>query len=61
MNYPQTRKSFIQEVTQTIQQLHSYSVPEVIAIDLQGGNEDYFNWVTAETEKLSSRKNNPEL
>jgi periplasmic divalent cation tolerance protein len=45
----QTRKSLVAEVTQQIKSLHSYSVPEVVAMDITAGNSDYLNWISAET------------
>jgi periplasmic divalent cation tolerance protein len=32
-------------VTEKILELHSYSLPEVIALDVEGGNSQYIDWV----------------
>lgn len=36
------------EVEAAIQQLHSYEVPEIIALPVVTGSTDYLNWVTQE-------------
>jgi len=28
-----------------VKSAHSYSVPEIIALPIIGGNEDYLNWI----------------
>lgn len=37
-----------------IKHLHSYSVPEIIALPLQQGNPQYFNWIEQVTVTASS-------
>jgi len=44
-----TRKSLVVAVTEAVKSLHSYSVPEVIALDLVGGNNAYLEWVVGNT------------
>ncbi len=46
-----TRTSLVPELTAAIRALHSYSVPEVLAlpIDDKLGNLEYLAWVRAET------------
>jgi periplasmic divalent cation tolerance protein len=46
-----TRASLLQEVIDLVKGAHSYSVPEIIALPIIGGNQDYLNWIDAETEK----------
>ncbi len=36
-------------VTAAIQSLHSYSVPEVLAMDVTGGSDAYLDWVRRST------------
>ncbi len=43
-----TAKSFPQ-LRELIQKLHSYDVPEIIAMPVVAGNDDYLNWVTEQT------------
>jgi periplasmic divalent cation tolerance protein len=33
----------------TVKSIHSYEVPEVIALPVIGGNQDYLDWVARET------------
>ncbi len=35
-----------------VKSLHSYEVPEIIALPIIGGSEEYLNWVRAETETV---------
>lgn len=32
-------------VTKRIKELHSYKVPEIIAMEISGGNNDYLRWI----------------
>ncbi|MBM4399950.1 MAG: divalent cation tolerance protein CutA [Candidatus Cloacimonetes bacterium] len=34
-----------------VAQAHSYTVPEVIALPIIGGNEDYLRWVDEEVRE----------
>ena len=45
-----TKASLLDEVTKMIKQAHSYEVPEVIAMPIIGGNEDYLKWLNNEIE-----------
>ena len=45
-----TRASVLDELTALVKELHSYDVPEVIALPIIGGNEDYLKWVRDEVE-----------
>ena len=40
-----TKKSLLPEVIALVKKLHSYEVPEIIALPIIGGNEDYLKWV----------------
>jgi len=44
-----TQKQHYQAAEQLIQKLHPYDVPEIIAMDIVAGNEDYLNWIKDET------------
>ncbi len=39
----------VEMLTQRIQVLHPYEVPEVISMKIQGGAEEYLKWVLGET------------
>ena len=36
----------IEKVTERIKEIHSYDVPEIIAISITDGNKEYLNWIT---------------
>ncbi|WP_448214195.1 divalent-cation tolerance protein CutA [Colwellia sp. MEBiC06753] len=40
-----TSRALFAEVAELIKQLHSYEVPEIIALDIQQGDSDYLNWI----------------
>ncbi len=40
-----SRSEHLKEVTAAVKELHSYQVPEVIALSILGGNQDYLNWI----------------
>jgi len=43
-----TKASVLPEVIKLVKQAHSYTVPEVIALPIIGGNEDYLKWLDEE-------------
>lgn len=45
-----TRASVLPEVIKLVKGVHGYSVPEIIALPIIGGSEDYLNWVDAEVK-----------
>lgn len=44
-----TKKSLFEDVNKVIQKLHSYNVPEVIAIPIIEADETYLKWIAHET------------
>lgn len=44
-----TRKGLFADLVRRIQELHSYTVPEVIALPIVDGFEEYLAWLGAET------------
>lgn len=40
-----TKSEKMNQVIQTIKQLHSYEVPEIQVVDVSTGNLAYFNWM----------------
>jgi periplasmic divalent cation tolerance protein len=44
-----TRASLLPDVIQTVKKAHSYAVPEIIALPIIGGNQDYLDWIGKET------------
>ena len=43
-----TRLSLLDDVVALIKQVHSYDVPEIIALPIIGGNQDYLEWIGEE-------------
>ena len=43
-----TRRDVLDALVQRVQALHSYDVPEVIALPLVGGSEAYLRWLDRE-------------
>ncbi len=41
-----TEKSLVNKLITTVKKLHSYTVPEIIALPILAGNKDYLNWIT---------------
>ena len=40
-----TKQDLVPKVVSAVKILHSYEVPEVIALPIIDGNEDYFQWI----------------
>jgi periplasmic divalent cation tolerance protein len=45
-----TQASLVDEVTGLVKTIHSYDVPEIIALPIIGGNPEYLAWIDTETE-----------
>ncbi len=45
-----TKKSLFERLRQRVKELHSYAVPEIIAIPVVEGDATYLNWLAQETE-----------
>lgn len=40
-----TRRDVLEELIQYVQRIHSYDLPEIIAVSLAGGSRDYIRWL----------------
>jgi periplasmic divalent cation tolerance protein len=40
-----TRQNLFSKLSEKVKELHSYSVPEIIALPIVEGSEDYLNWL----------------
>jgi len=40
-----TKPSLLNEVTTLVKKIHSYDTPEIIALPIVGGNQDYLEWI----------------
>ena len=48
-----SRAGLFEKLASTVKVLHSYQVPEVIALPIQKGAADYLKWIGVETGKPS--------
>jgi len=46
-----TKASLLPDVVSLVKGVHSYEVPEIIAVPIIGGNEDYLKWIDAEVKE----------
>ena len=45
-----TREVLLDKVIAKVKSIHSYKVPEIIALPIVGGNKDYLDWIDESTE-----------
>ncbi len=50
-----TRRKHFGRVSETVKQLHSYSVPEIIALPVVEGSGEYLAWLGEETKSQQLR------
>jgi periplasmic divalent cation tolerance protein len=46
-----SRSGLFEDLAMAIQRLHSYKVPEIVAIPIVKGSSDYINWLMGNTRK----------
>lgn len=46
-----TRASLLPKIVEMVKRSHRYEIPEIIALPIIGGNEDYLNWIDSEVEQ----------
>ena len=46
-----TRAALLDKVIASVKRKHSYTVPEIIAMPIVGGNTDYLDWIDESTQK----------
>ena len=51
-----SRRDLFAELTDKVKSVHSYEVPCVVALPIEAGNEDYLNWLMAETKATDITK-----
>jgi periplasmic divalent cation tolerance protein len=44
-----TREPLLPDVIKSVKKLHSYRIPEIIALPIIGGSRDYLEWIDSET------------
>ena len=45
-----TKASLLPEIINLVKGVHSYEVPEIIALPIVGGNQDYLEWLDKEVQ-----------
>ena len=45
-----TKTSLLNEVVTLVREIHSYDIPEIIALPIVGGNQDYLDWIGKEVK-----------
>ncbi|MCL0057634.1 divalent-cation tolerance protein CutA [Dehalococcoidales bacterium] len=45
-----TKASLLPEIISLVKGVHSYEVPEIIALPIIGGNQDYLEWIGKEVK-----------
>ena len=45
-----TRTSLLNQIVPLIREIHSYEVPEIIALPIIGGHQNYLNWIDKEVK-----------
>ena len=45
-----TKASLLNDIIALVRELHSYDVPEIIALPIIGGNQDYLDWIDTEVK-----------
>ena len=51
-----TRRTSVPQVTARIQALHSYELPEAIALPIDGGSSAYLAWIAGESASTRERR-----
>jgi periplasmic divalent cation tolerance protein len=44
-----SRAALLDDLIKLVKENHPYNVPEIIALPIIGGNEDYLKWIEKET------------
>jgi len=45
-----TKTSLLNEIVTLVKEIHSYDIPETIALPIVGGNQDYLDWIGKEVK-----------
>lgn len=45
-----SRKALMPRIIRAVKMVHSYQLPEIIAIPIVGGSREYLNWITRSTK-----------
>jgi periplasmic divalent cation tolerance protein len=47
-----TKKELLGKLVERVKELHSYEVPEIIALPIIGGSDDYLKWIDESTRSI---------
>jgi periplasmic divalent cation tolerance protein len=50
-----TRKNLMPKLIDTVNSLHSYDCACILELRIQGGNQEFLNWIMAETSDTEER------
>ncbi len=45
-----TKASLLNQIVTLVREIHGYEVPEIIALPIIGGNQDYLEWIDKEVK-----------
>jgi len=45
-----TKASLLNEIVTLVREVHSYDIPEIVALPIVGGNQDYLEWIGKEVK-----------
>ncbi len=45
-----TKASLLNEIVTSVREIHSYEIPEIIALPIVGGNQNYLEWISKEVK-----------
>jgi periplasmic divalent cation tolerance protein len=43
-----TKDILLPDIIKSVKKIHSYSIPEIIALPITGGNQEYLDWIDSE-------------
>jgi periplasmic divalent cation tolerance protein len=43
-----TRDTLLPDIIKSVKKIHSYSIPEIIALPIVGANQEYLDWIDGE-------------
>lgn len=43
-----TKDTLLPDIVKSVKKIHSYTVPEIIALPVIGGDQDYLDWIDSE-------------
>ena len=52
-----SQKARLEEVTERIQQIHSYDLPCILYVSIEGGNPEFIKWIFSNSKNSTIRYN----